>query len=152
MTEERAFLRAYDPSAFPPFAVTVDVVLLTVREGVLSVLLVERETHPFRARLALPGGFVAPEEDLEAAAVRRLEAETGSVQVRFYEQGNLRFERSNNSLPTGLWGFWHRLQGHEQPNLFSITFAHPCVCTSLYNLFPQLLCDPFLTTGSPPDF
>lgn len=74
---ERAFLEAYDPTAFPPFAVTVDVVLLTVREGVLSVLLVERETHPYRGRLALPGGFVAVDEDLDAAAVRRLEHETG---------------------------------------------------------------------------
>ncbi len=77
MTDERAFLKRYDPRAFPPFGVTVDVVLLTVREGVLSVLLVERQTHPFRGRLALPGGFVQPDEDLEAAAVRRLEAETG---------------------------------------------------------------------------
>jgi 8-oxo-dGTP diphosphatase len=74
---EKEFLRAYDPGAFPPFAVTVDVVLLTVREGVLSVLLVERDTHPFRGRLALPGGFVGPSEDLDAAAVRRLEQETG---------------------------------------------------------------------------
>ena len=58
---EREFLRSYDPSAFPPFAVTVDVVLLTDREGVLSVLLVERDTHPFRGRLALPGGFTEEE-------------------------------------------------------------------------------------------
>jgi 8-oxo-dGTP diphosphatase len=77
VTDEQAFLKAYDPRGFPAFAVTVDVVLLTVREGVLSVLLVERDTHPFRGRLALPGGFVQPEEDLETAAVRRLEAETG---------------------------------------------------------------------------
>ena len=74
---EKEFLRSYDPRAFPPFAVTVDVVLLTVREGVLSVLLVERDTHPFRGRLALPGGFVAPTEDLDQAAVRKLEEETG---------------------------------------------------------------------------
>jgi len=74
---ERDFLRGYNASVFPPFAVTVDVVLLTVREGVLSVLLVERETHPYRGRLALPGGFVQVDEDLEAAAVRRLEQETG---------------------------------------------------------------------------
>ena len=74
---EKEFLRGYDPSSFPPFAVTVDVVLLTVREGVLSVLLVERDTHPFRGRLALPGGFVAPGEDLDTAAVRRLDQETG---------------------------------------------------------------------------
>jgi 8-oxo-dGTP diphosphatase len=75
--DERAWLASYDPSPFPPFAVTVDVVLLTVRAGQFSVLLVERDTHPFRGALALPGGFVLPDEDLEAAAVRRLEHETG---------------------------------------------------------------------------
>ncbi len=74
---EEAFLAAYDPLAFPPFAVTVDVVLLTVRGGRLQVLLVERDTHPFRGDLALPGGFVEPAEDLDAAAIRRLERETG---------------------------------------------------------------------------
>ena len=74
---EADFLSSYDPLAFPPFGVTVDVVLLTVREGVLSVLLVERANHPFRGQLALPGGFVDPDEDLEAAAVRRLSQETG---------------------------------------------------------------------------
>ena len=74
---EQTFLAAYDPSAFPPFAVTVDVVLLTVRFGTFSVLLVERDTHPFQGALALPGGFVQPDEDLDTAAVRRLEKETG---------------------------------------------------------------------------
>jgi len=74
---EQQWLATYDASAFPPFAVTVDVVLLTVREALLQVLLVERDTHPFRGRLALPGGFVQPEEDLDAAAIRRLEHETG---------------------------------------------------------------------------
>lgn len=74
---EQTFLAAYDPGAFPPFAVTVDVVLLTVRFGTFSVLLVERDTHPFQGALALPGGFVQPDEDLDTAAVRRLEKETG---------------------------------------------------------------------------
>ena len=41
------------------------------------MLLVERDTHPFRGGLALPGGFVRPDEGLDAAAIRRLEAETG---------------------------------------------------------------------------
>jgi 8-oxo-dGTP diphosphatase len=75
--DERAWLASYDPGAFPPFAVTVDVVLLTVHEGSFRVLLVERDTHPFRGQLALPGGFVQVDEDLDAAAVRRLERETG---------------------------------------------------------------------------
>jgi 8-oxo-dGTP diphosphatase len=75
--DEAQFLASYDPLAFPPFGVTVDVVLLTVRDDRFSVLLVERDTHPFRGRLALPGGFVQPDEDLDAAATRRLAAETG---------------------------------------------------------------------------
>ena len=75
--DERQWLQRYDPREFPPFAVTVDVVLLTVHAGRLSVLLVERDTHPFRGALALPGGFVRPDEDLDEAAVRRLEHETG---------------------------------------------------------------------------
>ena len=75
--DERAWLESYDPRAFPPFAVTVDVVLLTVRAAALSVLLVERDTHPFRGALALPGGFVGVDEDLDEAAVGRLEGETG---------------------------------------------------------------------------
>ena len=75
--DEAAFLATYDRTAFPAFAVTVDVVLLTVREGHLQVLLVERDTHPFRGGLALPGGFVQPDETLDAAAERRLQVETG---------------------------------------------------------------------------
>ena len=74
---ERDWLESYDPTSFPPFAVTVDVVQLTVRDDRLSVLLVERDTHPFRGFAALPGGFVQPDEDLDAAAVRRLQQETG---------------------------------------------------------------------------
>jgi 8-oxo-dGTP diphosphatase len=74
---ERDWLSAYDPSVFPPFAVTVDMVLLTVTDGRFSVLLVERDTHPFQGYAALPGGFVQIDEDLDQAAVRRLELETG---------------------------------------------------------------------------
>jgi 8-oxo-dGTP diphosphatase len=75
--DEQDWLGEYDPRAFPPFGVTVDMVLLTVRDGRFSVLLVERDTHPFRGFASLPGGFVQEGEDLDAAAVRRLEQETG---------------------------------------------------------------------------
>jgi 8-oxo-dGTP diphosphatase len=67
----------YDPSNFPAFAVTVDVVILTMAEGVLHVLLVRRGQEPFRAMWAIPGGFKRPEETLDDAARRELSEETG---------------------------------------------------------------------------
>jgi 8-oxo-dGTP diphosphatase len=67
----------YDPSGFPAFAVTVDVVILTMSEGVLHVLLVRRGEEPFRAMWATPGGFKRPDETLDEAARRELSEETG---------------------------------------------------------------------------
>jgi 8-oxo-dGTP diphosphatase len=75
MVSEREFLEAYDPHAYAPMAVTVDIVALTIREGELHVLLVERGEHPFAGKLALPGGFVR-DETLDEAAFRELSEET----------------------------------------------------------------------------
>jgi 8-oxo-dGTP diphosphatase len=66
---------------FAPFAVTVDLVVLTVRLDVLHVLLVTRGEDPFLGELALPGGFVHPDEDLEHAAARELQEESGLSDV-----------------------------------------------------------------------
>jgi len=75
MTEQE-FLASYDPRAFAPVAVTVDVVALTIRAGELHVLLVERGEPPFAGWRALPGGFVL-QETLDEAARRELAEETG---------------------------------------------------------------------------
>ena len=69
--------KGYQASSYPPFAVTVDIVWLTIRHGRLSVLLVERGDDPYAGCWALPGGFVNIDEDIAAAAERELLEETG---------------------------------------------------------------------------
>jgi len=56
---------------------TVDLVILTVRENLLHVLVIERANEPYRGQDALPGGFLRDGEDLREAAERELAEETG---------------------------------------------------------------------------
>ncbi|MCX5076178.1 NUDIX domain-containing protein [Streptomyces sp. NPDC002039] len=67
----------YDPHAFEPFAVTVDLAVFTVRAGDLHVLLIRRGQEPYAGAWALPGGFILPRESAESAARRELAEETG---------------------------------------------------------------------------
>ncbi|MGW4750450.1 NUDIX hydrolase [Streptomyces sp. NPDC004290] len=61
----------------PSVLLTVDLVILTLRDSRLHVLLVERGEDPFRGMLALPGGFLSHDgEEILAAAHRELSEET----------------------------------------------------------------------------
>ena len=71
----------YDPGAYERPSVTVDVVILTVRERRLEVLLIRRRHWPFEGMWAIPGGFVEPNESLEDSARRELQEETGVTDV-----------------------------------------------------------------------
>ncbi len=80
---EAEFLATYRPGDYARPSVTVDVAVLTVRDGSLDVLLIRRAGHPYRGCWALPGGFLDvgdgvrdQGEDLDAAAHRELEEET----------------------------------------------------------------------------
>ena len=65
--------------------VTVDVVIFALRDGDLQVLLVRRRRPPSEGMWSIPGGTIGLEEDLESAAMRTLEEETGLARV-FLEQ------------------------------------------------------------------
>ena len=76
----------YDPSQFPAFAVTVDVVVLTMADRRLHVLLVRRGVPPFEGMWAIPGGFKRPHETLDEATKRELAEETGVDGARLLRQ------------------------------------------------------------------
>jgi 8-oxo-dGTP diphosphatase len=67
----------YELNDYPPVAVTVDLVALTIRDDELCALVVRRGQAPYAGRWALPGGFVRPGEDLDEAGARELMEETG---------------------------------------------------------------------------
>ncbi len=77
----------YRPSKYPPFAVTVDIVILTMAEGALQMLVVRRGGPPFEGMWALPGGFKRPGETLDEAATRELVDETGVVAATLSQFG-----------------------------------------------------------------
>ncbi|AFY74302.1 ADP-ribose pyrophosphatase [Synechococcus sp. PCC 7502] len=70
---------------FPKPSLTVDCVVFGLDDQDLKVMLIQRGVPPFEGQWALPGGFVALDECLEAAALRELQEETGITQV-FLEQ------------------------------------------------------------------
>jgi ADP-ribose pyrophosphatase YjhB (NUDIX family) len=73
--------------AYPRPIVTVDIVLLTLYEGALSVALLPRPTEPYAGLPALIGGYVHTDEDVVAEdAVHRILRAKAGVQGIFFEQ------------------------------------------------------------------
>ena len=82
---DEAKAHGYDPSKYERPSVTVDVVMMSVRQQDLQVLLIKRRSWPCEGMWAIPGGFVNMDESLEKAAKRELQEETG-VQNVYLEQ------------------------------------------------------------------
>ena len=81
------FLEAYDPKKYDCPCNTVDIAVFKAGKDGLKLLMIRRKNHPNIGFWALPGGFVDLRENLEDAAKRELEEETGvtgisPVQVR----------------------------------------------------------------------
>lgn len=83
---EEEFLKDYNPNDYDRLSLTTDILIFSVSDGTrenyrklskkyFSVLLVKRDTYPFKDKWCLPGGFIKIDEDLEDAAKRILKNE-----------------------------------------------------------------------------
>lgn len=81
------FLNRYKPGDYERPSVTVDSVILSVKEdySTLKVLLIQRGNHPYIGDWALPGGFINIDESAEDAVSRELKEETG-LEANYLEQ------------------------------------------------------------------
>lgn len=57
--------------------VATDAMVFAGKGEDLRLLLIKRKHNPYEGMWAIPGGFVEDDEELEAAAIRELEEETG---------------------------------------------------------------------------
>lgn len=81
-----SFLEKYNPDRYKNPSNTVDMAVYAYNEEkkqITKVLLIQRGNHPSIGWWALPGGFVEYTENLEIAAARELEEETGIAGLSF---------------------------------------------------------------------
>jgi 8-oxo-dGTP diphosphatase len=62
---------------YPRPTLTTDALIIARQENKHFILLIERKYDPFKGFLALPGGFINLDEELETACARELFEETG---------------------------------------------------------------------------
>lgn len=74
---EQEFLSQYNPAKYERPSVTVDMLIFTIIDNTLKLLMIKRADHPSIGQWALPGGFVNMDENLDIAAARELNEETG---------------------------------------------------------------------------
>jgi 8-oxo-dGTP diphosphatase len=147
---------------YPRPALTVDCVVFGYDniDEALRVLLIERNSEPFKNQWALPGGFVEMDEDLKTAAKRELEEETGLsdifleqlftfgmpnrdprgrvVSVAYYALINLR-----STPPTKPATDANQAEWFDVNNIPSLAFDHPLILeTALTRLRNKLRYEP----------
>ena len=85
---EEEFLKDYDPSIYPRFAIATDIIVFGISSvdhseyrkldsKKMSLLLIKRDDYPYKGKWCLPGGFVYIDEDLDDSPKRVLKNETG---------------------------------------------------------------------------
>lgn len=86
------FLENYDPNRYQHPSNTVDTLVFTYIEEqgikhISKILMIKRDNHPGIGWWALPGGFVDFRENLDDAAKRELQEETGVENVEIEQLG-----------------------------------------------------------------
>ena len=66
---------------WPRPMVSADAAVFSISGGRTSLLLIKRKKEPYMGKWAVPGGFVELDEELQDAAARELEEETGLTGV-----------------------------------------------------------------------
>ncbi len=84
---EEEFLKDYDSNVYEKLSMTTDILIFSVSDEIqdnyrklnkkhFSILLVKRDSYPFKDKWCLPGGFIGIDEDIEDSAKRILADET----------------------------------------------------------------------------
>jgi 8-oxo-dGTP diphosphatase len=76
----------YDVTKYERPSVTVDVVMMSLRQRDLQILLIKRRAWPYEGMWAIPGGFINMNESLEEAAKRELQEEADVQEDVYLEQ------------------------------------------------------------------
>jgi ADP-ribose pyrophosphatase YjhB (NUDIX family) len=111
---------------WPAYPHEVVAVLLSVRDGVLSVLMWRRAKPPHNGRWALPGGGVQPDERLRTAILRHLAEKVDVHEVAHLEQlathSNIKRDPRTRVLATAYLGI---VPSSATPALPADTRWHP---------------------------
>jgi 8-oxo-dGTP diphosphatase len=89
-----------------------------------EVLLVRRKNEPFRGKWCLPGGFVDPDELVQAGALRELQEETGVAGVELHPFGVYSDPGRDPRGRTVTFVFWAALA--EKPKTVASDDAAEC--------------------------
>jgi 8-oxo-dGTP diphosphatase len=115
-----------DRPIWPAYPHEVVAVVLSVRDGVLSVLMWQRARAPYAQRWALPGGGVGPTERLRTAITRQLAEKVDIHEVAHLEQlathSNIKRDPRGRVLATAYLGI---VPASAMPHLPDDTQWHP---------------------------